>query len=207
MEDVLDLYAEPYDASRPTVCFDEKSYQLLSELRPALPCRPGQAGRYDYEYKREGVRNLFVFFEPHTGWRHVAVTKQRTKVDFAEQMRWLVEEGYPEAECIRVVLDQLNTHKRSVLYEAFAPERARALVKKLEFHYTPKHASWLNMVEIELSVLARQCLRRRLGSEAVLRSEVGAWAEQRNGEGATVEWRFTTADAREKFKRRYPTKS
>lgn len=207
MEDVLDLYAEPYDEQRPVVCFDEKSYQMTSETRTPLPARPGKVLRYDYEYKREGTRNLFAFFEPKAAWRHVAVTGQRTGLDFAEQMRWLVEARYPEAEKIRVVLDNLNTHKLPWLYEAFDPERARAIARKLEFHYTPKHASWLNMVEIEFSVLQRQCLSRRIGSEAMLKGEMAAWEAGRNREGATVEWRFTTDRARTKLKRLYPPTS
>lgn len=207
MEDVLDLYSEAYDEKQPQVCFDEKSYQLVSETRLPLPAKPGETLRYDYEYKREGVRNLFVFFEAHRGWRHISVTEQRTKLDFAEQMRWLVEERYPTAEKIRVVLDNLNTHRLSTLYEAFPAEQARRIVSKLEFHYTPKHASWLNMVEIELSVLSRQCLDRRLGSESLLCSETAAYEARRNAEGATVNWRFTTGSAREKFSRFYPSKS
>ena len=207
MEDVLDLYGEPYDARYPTVCFDEKSYQMVSEKRQPIAPAPGRPLRYDYEYKREGVRNLFVFFEPLSGWRHIAVTARRTKLDFAEQMRWLVEERYPKADGIGVVLDQLNTHKRSVLYEAFAPARARAIARKLEFHYTPKHGSWLNMAEIELSVLARQCLRPRIGSEAALLRDLSAYERRRNAAKTTVEWRFSVTKARDKLKRLYPSQS
>jgi hypothetical protein len=207
MEDVLDLYEEPYDEKRPTVCFDEKSYQMVSEIRVPLPAGPGQTLRYDCEYKREGVRNLFVFFEPHAGWREIVVTEQRAKRDFAEQMRWLVEERYPEAERVRVVLDNLNTHRLSTLYETFPAERARAIIRRLELHYTPKHASWLNMVEIELSVLERQCLDRRIGSEALLRSETRAYVRRRNEARAAVRWRFSTSKAREKFERLYPSTS
>ena len=162
MEDVLELYAEPYDPRRPKVNFDETSKQLISETRRPLPAQPGQPERFDYEYEREGTRNLFLFTEPQAGWRHLNITEQRTMVDFAHQMKWLVDVAYPEAEVIRVVLDNLNTHKAASLYEAFAPEEARRIVKKLEFHYTPKHGSWLNMAEIELSVLQRQCLARRI---------------------------------------------
>lgn len=205
MEDVLDLYAEAYDEQRPVVCFDEKSYQLVSEKRVPIPVAPGRPLRYDYEYKREGVRNLFVFLEPQAGWRHIAVTERRTKRDFAEQMRWLVEERYPKAGEIRVVLDQLNTHKRSVLYEAFDAEQARDIARKLRFHYTPKHGSWLNMAEIELSVLARQCLSARLGSEAALVREVSAYERRRNAVKATVQWRFGVMKARAKLKRLYPS--
>ena len=171
MEDVLDpvsstgqaLYAEPHDPARPVVCFDETSTQLLSEVRPGLPSAPGRPRREDYEYRREGTRNLFLSVEPLAGWRHVAVTERRTKVDFAHRMRWLVEEAYPEAEVIRVVLDNLNTHRKASLYEAFPAAEARRIARKLEFHHTPKHGSWLNMAEIEFSVLSRNCLRQRLG--------------------------------------------
>jgi hypothetical protein len=207
MEDVLELYAEPYDAKRPKVNFDETSKQLIQETRQRLPAEVGQAERYDYEYQRNGVRNLFMFVEPQAGLRHVAVTGQRTKVDFAQQMKWLVDEAYPDAELIRIVLDNLNTHGAASLYAAFAPEEARRLVKKLEFHYTPKHGSWLNMAEIELSVLQRQCLDRRIADEATLKQEIKAWEEQRNESRATIDWRFSVTDAREKLKRLYPSHS
>lgn len=207
MEDVLELYAEPYDAKRPKVNFDETSKQLIQETRQRLPAEVGQAERYDYEYQRNGVRNLFMFVEPQAGWRHVAVTGQRTKVDFAQQMKWLVDEAYPDAELIRIILDNLNTHGAAALYAAFAPEEARRLVKKLEFHYTPKHGSWLNMAEIELSVLQRQCLDRRIADEATLKQEIEAWEEQRNESRATIDWRFSVTDAREKLKRLYPSHS
>ena len=207
MEDVLDLYAEPYDPRRPKVNFDETSKQLIAETRPPLQVKVGQPQRYDYEYSRQGVRNLFMFVEPQTGWRHVAVTTQRTKLDFAHQMRWLVDEAYPAATVIRVVLDNLNTHKAASLYEAFAPEEARRIVKKLEFHYTPKHGSWLNMAEIELSVLQRQCLDQRIPDEATLKQEIKAWEERRNNLQATIDWRFSITDARDKLKRLYPSRS
>lgn len=207
MEDVLTLYAEPYDAKRPKVCFDETSRQLLSDTRTPLPVRAGTPARSDYEYQREGTRNLFLFCEPQAGWRHVEVTAHRTKLDFAHQMKWLVDEHYPAAEVVRVVLDNLNTHGAGSLYEAFAPEEARRLVKKLEFHYTPKHGSWLNMAEIELSILQRQCLKRRIGDEATLKREVAAWERQRNGTQETIDWRFSVTEAREKLKRLYPTNS
>jgi hypothetical protein len=180
MEDVLELYAQPYDAQRPVVCFDETNKQLIKETRlplPALPAEKGHAGqveRYDYEYTRNGTRNLFMYCEPKTGWRHVAVTQQRTMVDFAGQMKWLVDEAYPAAKVIRIVLDNLNTHRPASLYEAFAPEEARRILRRLEFHYTPKHGSWLNMAEIELSVLNGQCLDQRIGDEARLKREVQA---------------------------------
>lgn len=206
MEDVLELYAEPYDVRRPKVNFDESSKQLIAETRQPLPARPGQPQRFDYEYDREGTRNLFLFTEPQAGWRHINVTAQRTMIDFAHQMQWLVDEAYPEAEVIRVVMDNLNTHKAASLYEAFEPEEARRIVKKLEFHYTPKHGSWLNMAEIELSVLQRQCLARRIPDEATLKNEIAAWEAQRNKTQATIDWRFSVTDAREKLKRIYPSR-
>ena len=205
MEDVLELYAEPYDPTRPKVNFDEASKQLIAETREPLPPGPGQPQRYDYEYQRNGTRNLFVFTEPQAGLRHIKVTDQRTMIDFAHQMKWLVDECYPEAELVRVVLDNLNTHKGASLYEAFAPEEARRIIKKLEFHYTPKHGSWLNMAEIELSVLQRQCLNRRIPDEEALIREVAAWEKERNQEQATIDWRFSVTDAREKLKRLYPS--
>jgi DDE superfamily endonuclease len=205
MEDVLELYAEPYDPTRPKVNFDEASKQLIAETRQPLPPGPGQPQRYDYEYQRNGTRNLFIFTEPQAGLRHIKVTDQRTMIDFAHQMKWLVDECYPEAELVRVVLDNLNTHKGASLYEAFAPEEARRIIKKLEFHYTPKHGSWLNMAEIELSVLQRQCLNRRIPDEGTLIREVAAWEKERNQEQATIDWRFSVTDAREKLKRLYPS--
>jgi DDE superfamily endonuclease len=205
MEDVLDLYAEPYDPTRPKVNFDETTKQLIQETRQPLPAKPGQPERYDYEYERNGTRNVFLFIEPQTGWRHINVTEQRTRLDFAQQMKWLVDERYPEAEKIRVVLDNLNTHKPASLYEAFTPVEARRLLTKLEFHYTPKHGSWLHMAEIELSVLQRQCLDRRIPDEETLKREIVAWEAQRNTEQATIDWRFSVTDAREKLKRLYPS--
>jgi hypothetical protein len=207
MEDVLDLYEEPYDPRRPKVNFDETSKQLIRETREPLPVEPGQAARYDYEYERNGTRNLFMFMEPPAGWRHIAVTERRTRQDFAHQMQWLVDARYPEAEMIRVVMDNLNTHKPASLYEAFAPAEARRLLKKLEFHYTPKHGSWLNMAEIELSILSRQCLDRRIPDEAMLRREITAYEDTRNAATATIAWRFTTTEAREKLHRLYPSHS
>lgn len=205
MEDVLDLYEEPYDPLRPKVNFDETSKQLIEEVRQSLPPKPGQAERFDYEYKRNGTRNLFIFCEPQAGWRHLDVTKRRTKQDFAHQMKWLVEERYPQAELIRIVMDNLNTHKWASLYEAFAPEEARRILRKLEFHYTPKHASWLNMAEIELSVLMRQCLDRRIPDEATLNRESKAYEDRRNEARATIDWQFTCKDARVKLHRLYPS--
>lgn len=207
MEEVLDLYAQPYDVRHPKVNFDEMSKQLIEETRTPLPAELGQLERFDYEYKRNGTRNLFVFCEPQTGWRHLAITGRRTKLDFAEQMKWLVDEQYPEAETIEVVLDNLNTHKAASLYEAFAPQEARRLLRKIKFHYTPKHGSWLNMAEIELSILQRQCLGRRIGDEAKLAAEVAAYEERRNREPAKIDWRFSLDDARAKLKRLYPSTS
>jgi transposase len=205
MEDVLELYAEPYDALRPVVNFDEKSKQLVAEKRAPLAARPGQPARYDCEYRRNGVAKLFAFCEARAGWRHIALSERQTKQDFAAQMQWLVDERYPEAERIRVVLDNLKPHKPASLYERFAPEEARRILRKLEFHYTPKHGSWLNLVEIELSVLERQCLSRRIPDEATLQREVAAYEARRNKEQATITWNFCVADARRKLKRLYPS--
>ena len=205
MEDVLELYAEPYDPLRPKVCFDETNRQLLADSRSPLPPRPGRPMRQDYAYARKDTRNLFIHCEWQTGWRRVAVTERRTMQDFAHQMKWLVEERYPHAEKVRVILDNLNTHGPGSLYEAFAPAEARRLVEKLEFHYTPKHGSWLNMAEIELSILQRQCLARRIADEATLKQEVAAWEARRNHEQATIDWRFSIPDAREKLHRLYPS--
>ena len=210
MEDVLDLYAEPYDSQRPVVCFDETSSQLLAETRPALPARPGTPARpgiprrQDYEYRREGTRNLFMACEPLAGWRQVAVTQRRTMQDFAHQMRWLVDEAYPEVPVVRVVLDNLNTHRTASLYETFPAAQARRIAKRLEFHYTPKHGSWLNMAEIEFSVLSRCCLKRRLADEETLQREVQALVTERNAAQATINWQFNTQDARSKLHRLYP---
>jgi hypothetical protein len=204
MEDVLHLYAEAYDPARPVVCFDELPYQLLGEGRPPLPREPGVPVRDDYEYVRRGTCNLFGCFEPRAGRRHIRVTERRTAADFAAAMRVLVEEWYPEATVVRVVLDQLNTHTGAALYEAFAPAEARQIVERLEFHYTPKHGSWLNQMEIEWSVLNRQCLDRRIADTAQLAREIGAWEERRNAAGATVVWRFGVGEARTKLARLYP---
>ena len=205
MEEVLDLYEEPYDAKRPKVCFDETSKQLVAETQVPLPAKPGKPERYDYEYRRNGTRNLFMFFEPQQGWRHVAVTEQRTRQDFARQMRWLVDEAYPEAEVVRVVLDNLNTHRPASLYEAFAPAEARRILQRLEFHYTPKHGSWLDMAEMEFSVFSRQCLDRRIPDEATLRREIQALERERNQAGARVNWQFTSREARSKLRHLYPS--
>lgn len=207
MEDVLDLYAEDYDEKRPTVGFDETSKQLIAETRQPAAARRGKVERFDYEYERRGVRNLFMVCEPKRGWRHVEVTEQRTMQDFARQMKWLVDEAYPEAERVRVVLDNLNTHRAASLYETFAPEEARRILRKLEFHYTPKHGSWLNIAEIELSVFSRQCLDRRIGDEETLKGEIKKLEEERNAARAKIEWRFTSEDARRKLHRLYPSTS
>jgi transposase len=208
MEDVLDLYEEPHDSNKPLICFDELPYQLVAETRVPLPAKPGQPARHDYEYERKGTTNLFAFFEPKGGFRRVEVSERRTAKDFALAMKRLVDELYPQAETIRLVLDDLNTHTPAALYGAFEPAEARRIARKLEFHYTPKHASWLNQVEIELSVLHKQCLGgRRIPDEEMLGREVGAWERERNQRGATVEWRFTASDAREKLARLYPAGS
>ena len=207
MEDVLDLYAEPYDPKRPKVCFDETSKQLVAETRSPIRPKPGRRERFDYEYQRNGTRNLFMLCEPLAGWRHVAVTERRTMVDFAHQMRWLVDEAYPEAEKIRVVLDNLNTHRPASLYQAFEPAEARRVLKRLEFHYTPKHGSWLNMAEIEFSIFSKQCLDRRIGNEEILQREIAALEAQRNQAQATIDWRFSTGDARIKLQHLYPSVS
>jgi hypothetical protein len=205
MEDVLDLYALPYDPAYPQVCFDERPVQLLDNVIEPLPARPGYKRRFDYEYHREGTCNLFMMFQPLQGWRHVKVTERRTKLDFAHCMKDLVDIHFPTATCIRVVLDNLNTHTFASLYEAFEPAEARHIARKLEFHFTPKHGSWLNMVEIELSILSRQCLKRRIPDQAILRTEVNAWADYRNAQQATIDWRFSVHDARTKLLSLYPT--
>jgi transposase len=210
MEAVLDLYVEPSDPNRPRVCFDEAMKQLVQEVRDPLPAEPGQPGRYDYEYQRNGVANLFLFYSPdhpQGGWRHAAVTAHRAKPDFALQMQALVDEHFPEAERIRVVLDNLNTHTPAALYEAFEPAEARRLVEKLEFVYTPKHASWLNQAEIELAALRRQCLDRRIPDAETLAAEVAAWETERNRAGTVIRWRFRVTDARTKLKQLYPSPS
>ena len=204
MEDVLGVYATPYDPKRPQVCFDEHSVQLIAETRVPLPAKPGQPERFDYEYERRGTRNLFMFFQPLGGWRQVKVTEQRTKLDFAECMRELVDDFFPDVDQIVVGLDNLNTHTPASLYEAFEPAEAKRILDRLEFHYTPKHGSWLNMAEIEIGVLIEQCLAERIPDEATLCSEIAAWQKARNDQQATVNWQFTTTDARTKLKRLYP---
>ena len=204
LEDVLDLYAEPEDPRYPQVCFDESQVQLTSETRQPLPAQPGQPVRYDTEYKREGTANLFLFVQPLRGWRHVNVTKQRTQQDFAQQMRLLVDQYFPAAQRIRLVVDNLNTHTPASLYSVFPPDEARRITRKLEFHYTPKHGSWLNMAECELAVLAGQCLDRRIPSIEVLREEIAAWQGPRNHLQTKINWQFGTETARVKLKRLYP---
>jgi len=204
MEDVLDLYAEPYKPWQPVICFDERPCQLLADTRPALPHQPGRAKRVDYEYERHGVCNAFLLFQPLAGWRAVKVTERRTKQDFAHIMRELVDVHFPQAEKIRVVLDNLNTHTPAALYEAFSPSEARRLVSKLEFHYTPKHGSWLNMAEIEFSVMVTQCLKRRIPDRPTLATELAAYTASRNAVNATVHWQFDVPRARTKLGRLYP---
>jgi transposase len=203
MEDVLDLYECP-DRKRPVICFDETPTQLIGEARAPIPAQPGQVEKFDYEYRRNGTANLFVFVNAHEPWRHVKVTEQRTALDFAECMRDLVDFHYPKAERIRVVLDNLSTHHGKNLYEAFPADEARRILKRLEFHYTPKHASWLNMVEIEISVLASQCLDRRIPDRATLQRAVAAWQKARNATGARIRWMFTVEKARKKMAKSYP---
>jgi hypothetical protein len=205
MEDVLDVYQRPYDPQRPLVCMDETSKQLLGETRPPVAVAPGRAARQDYEYVRDGVANLFMFFEPLASRREVKVTERRTKVDWARSVRELVDEHYPEAERVVLVMDNLNTHTPASLYEAFPPAEAKRIAQRLEIHHTPKHGSWLNMAEIELSVLQRQCLDRRLGTFERLSTEATAWAAERNRQSRSVDWRFTTDDARIKLKQLYPS--
>jgi transposase len=204
MEDVLDVYHRPYDEKRPLVCIDEQPVQLVSETRVPLPARPGTPARHDYEYKREGTANLFMVFEPLLGWRHVMPTERRTARDFAEVLRYLAEDLHPDAERLVLVTDNLNTHTPACLYEAFDPARARRIAARLEWHYTPRHGSWLNMAEIEFAALSNQCLNRRIGSLARLKREVAAWDDDRNERMVGVSWRFTTLDARVKLRSLYP---
>jgi transposase len=205
MEDVLDVYQRPYDPKRPQVCLDEASKQLLGEVREPIPMSSGHPKRVDAEYERHGTANLFVVTEPLRGWRHLEVTDQRRRLEFATVIRDLVDLQYPEAEVIVLVMDNLNTHTPASLYEAFEPAEAKRLADKLEIHYTPKHGSWLNMAEIELSVLARQCLGEQIPDKATLTAETSAWEKRRNAHAVRIDWRFTTADARIKLKRLYPS--
>jgi transposase len=207
MEDVLDLYAEPANPKRPVVCFDESPTQLIGEVRQPIPARPGKLERYDCEYKRNGTANLFVFLDAHRSWRRVKVTDRRAAEDFACCMRDLVDLDFPEAERVRVVMDNLSTHSPAALYQAFPAAEARRVLRRLEFHYTPKHASWLNMVEIEIGVLRSQCLDRRIESRASLEREIDAWQKRRNATGDRINWMFTAEKAREKMRRAYPKPS
>jgi transposase len=204
MEDVLDLYAEAPDPERPVVCFDESPTQLIGEVRQPIPAMPGRLERYDCEYRRNGTANLFVFVDAHRAWRKVKVTEQRTARDFAQCMRELVDVDYPNAKLVRVVLDNLSTHSAGALYEAFPAPEAHRILQRIEFHYTPKHASWLNMVEIEIGVLRGQCLDRRIEQRDQLVAEITAWEHQRNASGARIKWMFTTERARAKLARAYP---
>lgn len=205
MEDILDLYAEPYDPKRPVVNFDEATKQLVGDLRQPIPAKPGKPEKYDYEYFRNGTANIFMFFEQGRGWRRAKVTACRTNLDFAECMRDLVDDPhYAQAEVIRVVLDNLSTHRPEALYQVFPPEEARRILRKLEFHYTPKHASWLNMVEIEIGIMRKQCLDRRISDHQLLIDELAAWEADRNAVGATITWMFDLERAREKLGRSYP---
>ena len=204
MEDVLEVYARPYDPKRPVVCVDEGGKQLIGDVRPPLPVRPGKPRRVDHEYVRHGTANLFMAFEPLRGRRRVTVTERRTNRDFARLVKDLLEVRYPAADKVVLVLDNLSTHTPAALYEAFAPAEARRLVERIEWHHTPKHGSWMNVAEIELSVLARQCLDRRIPDRGALDREVGAWEGARNAAAVRVDWQFSTADARVKLKRLYP---
>jgi len=205
MEDVLEVYKRPYDPRRPVVCLDETSKQLIGEVRTPVPAAPGQVAHYDCEYVRNGVANLFMIFEPLAGQRDVEVTDRRTKKDYAERLRKLSDEVYPQAEVIVLVQDNLNTHSPASLYEAFAPAEAQRLAARFEWHYTPKHGSWLDMAEIELGILGRQCLSQRIDNMEALRRQTHAWEKRRDTAKVKVNWQFTTADARTKLKRLYPS--
>lgn len=207
MEDVLDVYQRPYDPKYPQVCVDETSKQLIGEVRDPLPMTPDHCQKYDCEYVRNGTANLFIATEPLAGWRHVEVTDTRKRIDFAQFVRDLVDTRYKDAIKLLLVLDNLNTHSIASLYEAFEPAEAKRIADKLEIHYTPKHGSWLNMAEIELSVLGRQCLEQRMADKPTLESEVSHWETARNGAGLKIDWRFTTQDARIKLKRLYPVQA
>jgi uncharacterized small protein (DUF1192 family) len=204
MEDILEVYQRPYDPHRPLVCVDETSKQLIAETRVPIAAKPGQPGRHDYEYRRNGTANLFMMFAPREGWRHVKVTDRHTALDYAQVLKELSDTHFPGAEKIVLVQDNLNTHKPASLYEAFPPAEARRLVERFEWHYTPKHGSWLDMAESELGVLSSQCLDRRIPDQQMLKEEVEAWEAERNRKHAKADWQFTTADARVKLKRLYP---
>jgi hypothetical protein len=204
MEDVLELYAQPYDPNQPQVCFDERPVQLVADTYTPIAIKNGQPRRYDFEYERKGTANLFMMVQPLSGWRRVKTTQRRTKLDFAACMKELVDVYFPQAQLIRVVLDNLNIHTPSSLYEAFTPQEARRILRKLEFHYTPKHGSWLNMAEIEISILSRQCLQQRLSSLSELESNVTAWTHRRNEQAVKIHWCFNLDNARTKLARLYP---
>jgi uncharacterized small protein (DUF1192 family) len=204
MEDILEVYQRPYDPQRPLVCLDETSKQLIAETRVPIAAKPGRPGRHDYEYRRNGTTNLFMMFAPLEGWRHVKVTERHTAVDYAQVLKELSDTHFPGSAKIVLVQDNLNTHKPASLYEAFPPAEARRLVERFEWHYTPKHGSWLDMAESELSVLSSQCLDRRISDQRVLKDEVEAWEADRNSKHAKANWQFTTADARVKLRRLYP---
>jgi uncharacterized small protein (DUF1192 family) len=204
MEDILEVYQRPYDRQRPLVCLDETSKQLIAETRVPIAAKPGQPGRHDYEYRRNGTANLFMMFAPLEGWRHVKVTDRHTAVDYAQVLKELSDTHFPGSAKIVLVQDNLNTHKPASLYEAFPPAEARRLVERFEWHYTPKHGSWLDMAESELSVLSSQCLDRRIPDQRMLKDEVEAWEADRNRKHAMANWQFTTADARVKLRRLYP---
>jgi hypothetical protein len=205
MEDVIQTYLLPYDPQYPVVCFDEACKQLFGEVRPPQPPRPGASARVDYEYERKGVCHQLLMCEPLRGWRHVRVSERRARRDYALCVRELVEVHYPRARKIRLVQDNLNTHDGASLYEAFPPEQARRLLDKIEFHYTPKHGSWVNMAETEISIMNRQCLDRRLDNQGQIASEVAAWEDQRNAQKARIHWTFTLAAARRKLRKLYPS--
>ena len=205
MEDVLEVYSRPYDPARPVICMDEKPYQLLGEVRAPIPAEPGEVEKIDSEYKREGTCSIFIFTEPLAGWRYSEAFEHRTKIDWVQRVKWVLDNQYPDAEKVVLVMDNLNTHVISSLYEAFPPEEAFRLAQRLEIHYTPKHGSWLDIAEIELSVLAAQCLgNRRIPNIGLLNKELSAWETKRNATQKGVDWQFTTADARTKLKRLYP---
>lgn len=205
MEDVLEVYHRPYDPGTPVLCLDETTKQLVKEKTPSIPAAPGRVEAYDYEYQRNGVGTLFMMVEPLRGWRHVRVTQQKTRIDYAHCLKWLADEAYAEVKKIVLVQDNLNTHHPSSLYKAYSPQEARRIAERFEFHYTPKHGSWLNMAETELSVLGRQCLDRKIPDLEALRKEVNLWNTHRNIAANKIHWHFTTEDARVKLKKLYPS--
>lgn len=205
MEEILEVYKKPYNKGEPVVCMDESSKQHIKEVRRVLPMEAGKAERYDSEYERNGTSNLFIFFEPLKGWRRIETTERRTAKDWAKQIKKLVDEDYAEAEKKHLVMDNLNTHAGASLYKTYKPAEARRLLNKLEFHYTPKHGSWLNMAEIEFSILSRQCIADRMEDRTYLTQQIGSWVKQRNEKKSDMQWRFTTQDARIKLRHLYPS--